>query len=88
MTWKSKHFLMKLLEGQGSDFALILQHYGVDRSRLTTELQRSLDRLKSGKRPHAGHQSTVLKMLTKPGCWRRSTMGPRRSAPALRCWRC
>jgi len=48
MTWKSNTSLMKLLEGQGSDFALILQHYGVDRSRLTTELQRSLDRLKSG----------------------------------------
>jgi type VI secretion system protein VasG len=60
-----EHFLMKLLEGQGSDFALILQHYGVDRSRLTTELQRSLDRLKSGNARTPAISPTVLKMLTE-----------------------
>jgi type VI secretion system protein VasG len=60
-----EHFLMKLLESQGTDFALILQHYGVDRSRLTTELQRSLDRLKSGNARTPAISPTVLKMLTE-----------------------
>jgi type VI secretion system protein VasG len=60
-----EHFLMKLLESQGSDFALILQHYGVDRSRLTNELQRSLDRLKSGNARTPAISPTVLKMLTE-----------------------
>ena len=60
-----EHFLMKLLESQGSDFALIVQHYGVDRSRLTTELQRSLDRLKSGNARTPAISPTVLKMLTE-----------------------
>ncbi len=30
-----EHFLMKLLDQTGGDFAAILQHYGVDRSRLS-----------------------------------------------------
>jgi type VI secretion system protein VasG len=60
-----EHFLMKLLESQGSDFALIMQHYGVDRSRLTNELQRSLDRLKSGNARTPAISPTVLKMLTE-----------------------
>ncbi len=60
-----EHFLMKLLEGQGSDFAVILQHYGVDRSRLTTELQRSLDRLKTGNARTPAFSPTILKMLTE-----------------------
>ena len=60
-----EHFLMKLLESPGSDFTLILQHYGVDRSRLTTELQRSLDRLKSGNARTPAFSPTVIKMLTE-----------------------
>ncbi|MCU1294493.1 MAG: type secretion ATPase, ClpV1 family, partial [Bryobacterales bacterium] len=60
-----EHFLMKLLESESSDFALILQHYGVDRSRLMTELQRSLDRLKSGNARTPAFSPTVLKMLTE-----------------------
>jgi type VI secretion system protein VasG len=60
-----EHFLMKLLESQGTDFALVLQHYGVDRSRLTNELQRSLDRLKSGNARTPAISPTVLKMLTE-----------------------
>ena len=43
-----EHYLMKLLDGSDNDFAAILKHYGVDRSRLTKDLERSLDALKSG----------------------------------------
>ncbi|MGI8772705.1 MAG: type VI secretion system ATPase TssH [Acidobacteriaceae bacterium] len=60
-----EHFLLKLLESQDSDFALILQQYGVDRSRLTTELQRSLDRLKSGNARTPAFSPMILKMLTE-----------------------
>jgi type VI secretion system protein VasG len=60
-----EHFLLKLLETQDSDFALILQQYGVDRSRLTTELQRSLDRLKSGNARTPAFSPLILKMLTE-----------------------
>ncbi len=60
-----EHFLLKLLESQDSDFALILQQYGVDRSRLTTELQRSLDRLKSGNARTPAFSPMIVTMLTE-----------------------
>ena len=43
-----EHYLMKLLDQTDGDCAAILKHYGIDRSRLASELTRSLDRLKSG----------------------------------------
>src|SRR5690348_1904756 len=43
-----EHYLTKLLESQASDFAKIVKHFGVDKSRLTGELMRSMDKLKSG----------------------------------------
>src|ERR1022692_2913446 len=38
-----EHFLMKLLDGSGADFAFIARHFGIDKSRLASELNRSLD---------------------------------------------
>jgi type VI secretion system protein VasG len=43
-----EHYLLKLLEAPGGDFDLIAQRFGVDRSRLETELGESLDVLKTG----------------------------------------
>ncbi|MGB2645369.1 MAG: type VI secretion system ATPase TssH [Candidatus Acidiferrum sp.] len=43
-----EHFLLKLLDVTDSDFSRILKHFGVDKSRLTGDLTRSLDKLKSG----------------------------------------
>ena len=43
-----EHYLLKLLDQNDGDCAAILKHYGVDRSRLASELTRSLDHLKSG----------------------------------------
>jgi type VI secretion system protein VasG len=43
-----EHFLMKLLDATDSDFACILRHYEIDRSRLARDLTASLDSLKSG----------------------------------------
>jgi type VI secretion system protein VasG len=43
-----EHFLLKLLDDADGDLGAILRHYGVDRSRLASDLQAALDRLKSG----------------------------------------
>src|SRR6476646_5247281 len=56
-----EHFLMKLLDNTDSDFAAILKQYGIDRSRLSSELSKSLDHLKTGNgrtpamSPHIAH---------------------------------
>jgi type VI secretion system protein VasG len=56
-----EHYLMKLLDGTDTDFAAILKQYGIDRSRLSTELSKSLDHLKTGNArtpavsPHVAH---------------------------------
>ncbi|MFN8652423.1 MAG: hypothetical protein U0133_11005 [Gemmatimonadales bacterium] len=39
---------MKILDRVDGDAASILKHFGVDRSRLASDLTRSLDKLKSG----------------------------------------
>jgi type VI secretion system protein VasG len=38
-----EHFLVKLLEVQDTDFDLIANYFGIDRSRLAAELSRSID---------------------------------------------
>ncbi len=43
-----EHYLLKLLESQNTDLARILRHYEVNASRLTKDLTRALDRLKTG----------------------------------------
>src|SRR5216683_3270965 len=43
-----EHLFMKLAEVPDSDLAAILRHFGVDSSRLTGDLTRALDRLKTG----------------------------------------
>jgi type VI secretion system protein VasG len=59
-----EHFLTKLLDSSDNDFAAIVKHFEVDKSRLTTELSRSLDKLKSGNARTPAISPTVLKMLT------------------------
>jgi type VI secretion system protein VasG len=60
-----EHFLTKLLDATGSDFALITRHFGVDKSRLAGELGRSLDKLKSGNARNPVIGTTVFKMFTE-----------------------
>jgi type VI secretion system protein VasG len=59
-----EHFLTKLLDLSDNDFAAIIKHFEIDKSRLTTELARSLDKLKSGNARTPAISPTVLKMLT------------------------
>ena len=59
-----EHFLTKLLDSSSGDFAAIVKHFEIDKSRLTGELARSMDKLKSGNARTPAISPTVLKMLT------------------------
>jgi len=59
-----EHFLSKLLDSSANDFACIMKHFEIDKSRLTAELTRSLDKLKSGNARTPAISPTVMKMLT------------------------
>jgi type VI secretion system protein VasG len=60
-----EHYLMKLLDSTGDDFDKIAKHFEIDRSRLANELNRSLDKLKSGNARTPAISPTILKMLTE-----------------------
>jgi len=60
-----EHYLMKLMDATDSDFARIQRHFGVERSRLTGELTRSLDKLKRGNARTPAFSPGLLKMLTE-----------------------
>jgi len=60
-----EHYLLKTLESSDNDVAAILKHYGVDRSRLTAELQRSLDNLKTGNARSPAFSPYLVKMLAE-----------------------
>jgi len=60
-----EHYLLKALDSSDNDIAYILKQYGVDRSRLTAELQRSLDRLKKGNARSPAFSPLLVKMFTE-----------------------
>jgi type VI secretion system protein VasG len=60
-----EHFLAKLLDVPDSDLGRILKHFGVDNSRFTAELGRSLDKLKSGNARTPSFSPTLMKMFTE-----------------------
>ncbi len=43
-----EHWLLKLMDGTGHDLSLILRHFDIDEGRLAADLNRQLDRLKTG----------------------------------------
>src|SRR5262245_31375896 len=60
-----EHYLMKLLDYTDSDAAKIFHQYGVNPSRLTTELGRSLDKLKTGNARTPAISPLILKLMTE-----------------------
>jgi type VI secretion system protein VasG len=60
-----EHYLMKLLEASDTDAARIFHHYGVNTSRMSAELTRALDRLRSGNARTPAISPSVLKMMTE-----------------------
>ncbi len=59
-----EHFFLKLLDSTDSDFAFILRHYQVDRSRLARGLTQSLDSFKSGNARTPSLSPALVKALT------------------------
>ncbi len=62
-----EHFLLKLLDVTDSDFPRILKQFGIDKSRLTGDLTRSLDKLKSGNARTPSFSPSLTDMLS--GAW-------------------
>jgi type VI secretion system protein VasG len=60
-----EHFLVKLLDNKDSDAAIILKHFGVDRSKLASDLARALDRLKSGNARTPALSPHLTRLLTE-----------------------
>ncbi|HEX8713574.1 MAG TPA: type VI secretion system ATPase TssH, partial [Terracidiphilus sp.] len=60
-----EHFLLKAMDSSDNDLAFILKQYGVDKSRLTTELEKSLNRLKTGNARSPAFSPQLVKMLTE-----------------------
>jgi type VI secretion system protein VasG len=60
-----EHFLLKALDSTDSDFSRILRRFDVDKSRLTSELTRSLDKLKTGNARTPAFSPSVLRMLSE-----------------------
>jgi type VI secretion system protein VasG len=60
-----EHYLIKALDDTAGDVAAILKHYGIDRSRLASELTRSLDKLKTGNARNPSFSPTLVKMFTE-----------------------
>jgi len=60
-----EHFLLKALDSADGDLSLILRHFEIDKSRLTGELTRGLDKLKSGNARTPTLSPSLLKMLTE-----------------------
>src|SRR5271167_1723020 len=59
-----EHFLLKLLDVTDSDLPRILKQFGVDKSRLTGDLTRSLDKLKSGNARTPAFSPSLTDMLS------------------------
>jgi type VI secretion system protein VasG len=60
-----EHFLTKAIEVEHSDLRFILEHYGVNQSRLTAELRVSLDRLKTGNARGPALSPALVRMFSE-----------------------
>ena len=60
-----EHYVLKLLDQPDGDFAQIVNRFGIDKSRLTAELTRSLDKLKKGNARTPTLSPSLVKMLTE-----------------------
>jgi type VI secretion system protein VasG len=60
-----EHYLLKLMEATDTDVSRIFYRFGINQSRLSAELNRSLDKLKSGNARTPAISPSVLKMMTE-----------------------
>ena len=62
-----EHFLLKLLDKPDADVPMLLKHFGIDKSKLTADLNRSIDKFKSGNARTPAISPSLLRALT--GAW-------------------
>src|SRR5581483_8223547 len=60
-----EHYLVKLLDDPGGDLGRICERFGVDSSRLSAELTRSLDRIRTGNARTPGFSPSLVNMFTE-----------------------
>ena len=60
-----EHFLLKLLDKPDTDVPMALKHFGVDKSKLTADLNRSIDKFKSGNARTPAISPSLLRALTE-----------------------
>ena len=60
-----EHFLLKALDSADGDVSRILRHFEIDPSKLTSELTRSLDKLKTGNARTPAFSPSLLQMFTE-----------------------
>ena len=58
-----EHYLTKLLDSTDNDVAAIFKHFEIDTSRLSGELARALDKLKTGNARTPALSPTLMRML-------------------------
>jgi type VI secretion system protein VasG len=75
-----EHWLLKLLENPQSDFAIILQHFDVDLGKVANDLNRTLDRIKTGNGRAPALSPHVVKMARE--AWLLASL--ERQAPLVR----
>ena len=59
-----EHWLLKLIDGNGTDIPLILRHYDADEGRFRTDLNAALDKMRTGNARAPGLSPDIIE-LTK-----------------------
>src|SRR5271154_3026812 len=60
-----EHYLLKLTEMSDSDVASIYRHFEIDSSRVSRDLTRALDRMKSGNSRNPAISPRIVKLLSE-----------------------
>jgi type VI secretion system protein VasG len=60
-----EHYLLKCLDAADGDVVRILRQFDVDKSRLSAELTRSLDKMKTGNARNPAFSPSLVRMLTE-----------------------
>ena len=60
-----EHFLVKVLDATDNDVAVILKHFGVNRSRIADDIARALDKIKTGNARTPNLSPSLVRMLSE-----------------------
>src|SRR5256885_1729436 len=76
-----EHWLLKLLEPSDTDLPRVLQHYDVDKAKVSRELTRSLDQLRTGNARAPELSTDILDLMREAGGLLRWDFFPAAVAP-------